>query len=190
MNLLTGLDALHACDITHGDIKLENVLVAASDVYSEGFIVKIADFSHCVNDSASAEENWILGTVMWAAPEVRSTVPSCFPLERRKSCDIFSFGLAAWDCFNNGGRYFELGWIGSEKGIEAKVLFLNSLPKDELLRRSLQFIDSLGDMSFNENEKARELLSQSIRDDWEVRGTTSSLISAIASKEWCVTINR
>ena len=80
MDLLSGLDTLHFCDITHGDVKLENVLVAANDADPEGFIVKIADFSHCVVDSPRSKDNWILGTTMCAAPEVRTTIPPCFLL--------------------------------------------------------------------------------------------------------------
>lgn len=190
MDILSGLDALHSCDITHGDVKLENVLVAANDADPEGFIVKIADFSHCIVDSARGGDNWILGTTMWAAPEVRNTIPSYFPLERRKSCDIFSFGLTAWDCLNNGGGYFELYWIENEKGVEAKLAYINSLPKDGLLHMGLHFIDSLNDISASESEKAREILSQSIRDDWKERATASSLIGAVASGEWSVTVNR
>jgi serine/threonine protein kinase len=190
MDLLSGLDALHSCDITHGDVKLENVLVAKSDTDPEGFIVKIADFSHCVVDSARGEDSWILGTTMWAAPEVRNTIPSYFPLERQKSCDIFSFGLTAWDCLNNGGGYFDPCWIGNEKDVEAKLAYINSLPEDELLHLGLHFIDSLNDMSVSESEMAREILSRSIRDDWKKRATAPSLISAVTSKEWSATVNR
>ena len=186
MDLLSGLEALHSCDITHGDIKLENVLVAASKTNPKGFTIKIADFSHCVVDSDRDEDKWILGTTMSAAPEVRDTIPSCFPLEQRKSCDIFSFGLTAWDCLKNGGGYFESHWTGKKKSVEAKLAYIKSLPKDGMLNLGMDFIDSLTDMSVSESEIARGILSQSVRDDWKERATASSIIEAAASKKWSV----
>ncbi|KAH8655982.1 ankyrin repeat-containing domain protein [Tricladium varicosporioides] len=185
MDLLSGIEALHSCDITHGDIKLENILVTANDANPKGFTIKIADFSHCVVDSDEDEDKWILGTPLLAAPDVRDTIPSHFPLEQRKSCDIFSFGLTAWDCIKNGGGYFELHWIGNKQGVEAKLAYIKSLPKDGMLNLGLNFIDSLTDMSVSESEIARGILSQSIRDDWKERATASSIIEAAASKK-CV----
>jgi serine/threonine protein kinase len=187
MDLLSGLEALHSCDITHGDIKLENILVAANETNPKGFTIKIADFSHCVVEGDREKHKWILGTTMLAAPEVRDIMPSYFPLEQRKSCDIFSFGLTAWDCLKNGGGYFESHWIGNKKGVEAKLAYIKSLPKDGMLNLGLEFIDSLTDMSVSESEIARGILSKSVRDDWKERATASSIIEAVASKKWLVT---
>ena len=186
IDILSGLEALHSCDITHGDIKLENILVTSNETNPKGFTVKIADFSHCVVDSDRDEDKWILGTTMFAAPEVRDTIPSYFPLEQRKSCDIFSFGLTAWDCLKNGGGYFESHWIGNKKGVEAKPAYIKSLPKDGILNLGLDFIDSLNDMSVSESEIARGILSQSVRDDWKERSTAPSIIEVAASKKWSV----
>jgi serine/threonine protein kinase len=183
IDILSGLEALHSCDITHGDIKLENVLVIANETNPKGFTVKIADFSHCVINSDRDEDKWIFGTTMLAAPEVRYTIPSYFPLEQRKSCDIFSFGLATWDCLNNGRGYFESHWIGNKTGVEAKLAYITSLPKDGMLNLGLDFIDSLTALNVGEREIARGIISQSDRDDWKERATAFSIIEASTSNQ-------
>lgn len=47
-DVVSGLSALHSCDIVHGDIKLDNVLVLPSRDNPAMAIAKIADFGHAV----------------------------------------------------------------------------------------------------------------------------------------------
>lgn len=84
-----GLHFLHACCITHGDVKTENVLVFKHP--QRIVIAKLADFGCSVLDM---EDRSRLpgGSEPWNAPEWRDT------LEETLFCktDIYSFGLLCW----------------------------------------------------------------------------------------------
>jgi len=84
-----GLHFLHACSITHGDVKTENVLVFKHP--QRIVIAKLGDFGCCVLDM---EDRSRLpgGTEPWNAPEWKDTI------EKNLFCktDIYSFGLLCW----------------------------------------------------------------------------------------------
>jgi protein kinase-like protein len=75
LDVALGIQALHECDIIHGDVKSENVLVFPHK--ERGYIGKLADFGYSVLSSQGSVSK--RGTVPWQAPEVsnaRSTIPS------------------------------------------------------------------------------------------------------------------
>jgi serine/threonine protein kinase len=95
-----GLQTLHECGITHGDLKLENVLIFER---CDGSVVaKLADFG-CA--SVEAEEGTQLqgGTPPWNAPEWRENIE---PSLMHKT-DIYSLGLLIWRLTINGENPFE-----------------------------------------------------------------------------------
>jgi serine/threonine protein kinase len=47
-DVTAGLTALHQCDIIHGDLKLDNIVVMHSWDRPPGAIAKICDFGHSI----------------------------------------------------------------------------------------------------------------------------------------------
>jgi len=105
-DIARGLQALHACGITHGDLKMDNILIF--DVL-EGqtpplFPVeaKLSDFGSSV--LVSDGETRLTGHLpRWSAPESKQNIlPHNLHL-----CDIYAFGLVCWCLALNGKEPFE-----------------------------------------------------------------------------------
>ena len=109
-DVTSGLAALHDCAIVHGDVKLENILIFSE--VGGGFVAKISDFGFCVVEILG--ECQYLGTQLLNAPEIRH--PEYLHAVRTglafMKCDVYSFGLLAWESFNNGHRFYTSKSIG------------------------------------------------------------------------------
>ena len=90
-----GLEALHRCDIVHGDIKPDNVLVFNGENRGRSYVAKLADFGFALlgNDWPPS----LSGTFLWSAPEVASR-----QVLQPKSTDIYSYGLTVWSIVLDG----------------------------------------------------------------------------------------
>ena len=73
-DILTGLVYVHAQNIIHADIKIENVLMQSSDVDGEINLVKLCDFglSQELGSNGKALVKVRQGTIGYIAPEVRA----------------------------------------------------------------------------------------------------------------------
>ena len=79
-----GIQALHARNIIHRDIKIENILMSN---FSEDSQVRIADLGSAVKlDSAEGKSNFQIGTPGYMAPEILQGIAYSF------GCDIWSIG--------------------------------------------------------------------------------------------------
>ena len=102
LDVALGLKALHECDIVHGDIKPENILVFSHK--SRRFIAKLADFGFSVLRPRQDFDISIGGTRTWRAPETDKPIPAqLLPLT-----DIFSLGLLVWSVAVNGMDPFDI----------------------------------------------------------------------------------
>ena len=77
-----------------------------------GIVAKLSDFGFCGTEVLG--EYQYLGTRLLNAPEVRQpghlySVNSGLAFMK---CDIYSFGLLAWEVFNNGHRFYTSDKIG------------------------------------------------------------------------------
>jgi serine/threonine protein kinase len=63
-DIAAGLNALHQCDIVHGDLKLENIVVLQSWDRPPGAIAKLCDFGHSIVLSADKKHRKYYGTAL------------------------------------------------------------------------------------------------------------------------------
>ncbi|KAF5701479.1 serine threonine kinase [Fusarium mundagurra] len=138
-DIASGIEALHKCAIAHGDVKMENTLVFEG--YRRPYVAKLSDFGHSLVDLHTPDRGSqvYLGTSIFNAPEIRSReyiVPMQW--ESLFKCDTYSFGLLCWELILGGMKYYKtLGDIIGTEDITAVVSWLSTLPKDELLFRSI-----------------------------------------------------
>ncbi|KAL6244526.1 hypothetical protein RBB50_008768 [Rhinocladiella similis] len=91
MDMATGLEFLHRCDIVHGDFKSENVLIFAHTDFR--YCAKLTDFGSALPGGQGVFDVYNKGTELWAAPEILegNSDTACLP-----AGDVFSFGLTVW----------------------------------------------------------------------------------------------
>jgi serine/threonine protein kinase len=97
-----GLQALHTCDMIHGDIKPENVLISGHA--TQKYVAKIADFGFSIFDleGTSPSIRQIGWTALWQASESgRSLV-----FADGKLTDVYSYGFLLWRTVSYGHRPF------------------------------------------------------------------------------------
>ncbi|OQV08763.1 Protein kinase domain-containing protein [Cladophialophora immunda] len=93
-----GLRIMHLCNIVHGDIKPENILVFKS-VDSGVYGIKITDFGYSSFGSSESDEVKLPLSRPWEAPEYHDR---WFQLKAAKISDVYSFGLLAlWLLFRD-----------------------------------------------------------------------------------------
>ncbi len=88
-----GLEAIHNMNMTHGDLKLSNVLIYQSSSSRYGATAKLCDFGLTIEDKKGEEIfTDYLGTPGWIPPESGETLPSSSLV----LCDVFAYGLVVW----------------------------------------------------------------------------------------------
>lgn len=87
-NVAAGLQALHAVDVVHNDIKASNILLFSSPGPPKRVVAKISDFGCAVLLATTKPRRAAAGTILFAAPEAYS--PLCIVEPSR---DVYSFAL-------------------------------------------------------------------------------------------------
>jgi len=131
LDVATGLAALHACSIVHGDVKAENVLMFPSQDPDCPFVAKVSDFGFALDTSTreSGDYGCLVGyTPLWAAPEAEQ--PMVY--SKMHSTDIYSLGFVIWTVAMNGQSLFDA---------------LDELPAEPALRYAgFRFLKDIDDM--------------------------------------------
>lgn len=88
-----GLEAIHKMNMTHGDLKLSNVLIFQSSSSAYGATAKLCDFG-LATEEKKGEETFTdyLGTPGWIPPESGETLRTSSLV----LCDVFAYGLVVW----------------------------------------------------------------------------------------------
>lgn len=109
-DVASGLTALHLCEIIHGDLKLDNVVVLPSWDRPSNAIAKLCDFGHSIILGEKVKYPKYYGTLLYNAPEVQ--LQETFGLEPTclHKCDIWAYGLLVWEIFADGKKYFNRDW--------------------------------------------------------------------------------
>lgn len=104
LDVARGIQALHQCNIIHGDVKSENVLICRHT--ARKYIARLSDFGLSVinPDVACNKHRLPGGTFLWRAPEFDHdlSVPGL------RQTDVYSFGLTAWRVVVNHPNPFSL----------------------------------------------------------------------------------
>ena len=91
LDIAIGLQCLHSCNIIHGDVKSENVLICGHS--ERQYVAKLSDFGLSIINPSETEEHYLPGhTWLWSAPEALQQLS----VQGLKQTDVFSFGLTAW----------------------------------------------------------------------------------------------
>jgi serine/threonine protein kinase len=102
LDIASGLQMVHRCEVVHGDMKLPNILVFEVE---GGRVAKISDFG-CALTSVEVEEGQrYRGTRYYHAPELKND--PALTMEDLKRCDVYAFGLCVWEILKNGLHYTE-----------------------------------------------------------------------------------
>src|SRR2546423_2412641 len=93
LDMASGLEALHVCEIAHGDLKLENILVFSHP--QRGYCAKLSDFSHSIS---SATKSVYLGTERYRPPELHNRSRNeALTFDNLLRCDVWNFGVAVFE---------------------------------------------------------------------------------------------
>ncbi|MCJ1251357.1 Ankyrin-2 [Trapelia coarctata] len=118
-DIASGIAALHALGVVHGDLKPANVLLFTD---STGLTAKISDFGFCIVDDDDLKVARG-GTAYWNAPECMADAPTDIRAYRIESPrDLYSFGLLIWFVL-----FEEFPFRGSEKSFDKQSMLLQKL---------------------------------------------------------------
>jgi serine/threonine protein kinase len=97
-----GLAALHGCWITHGDVKLDNILICTSEDPKHLLVAKLSDFGFSMDTSQGGPTHLVGRTPLWSAPEAtEELLPQSLHLT-----DVYSFGFVIWSTAMDGRNPF------------------------------------------------------------------------------------
>lgn len=104
LDVARGIQALHQCNIIHGDIKSENVLICRHN--ARPYVARLSDFGlSLINPDTSREDHRLPGgTFLWRAPEFDCALS----IQGLRQTDIYSFGLTAWRVLVNNPNPYSL----------------------------------------------------------------------------------
>ena len=110
-NVAVALEFLHARGVVHCDVKLENVLVCATQ--RSGSVGKLSDFGSALLgvDQATLVLEGVAGSPPWNAPEYRGPLRGLDILK----LDVFSFGMLLWRFISRSPTFERLESAGTEE---------------------------------------------------------------------------
>ena len=154
LDIVQGLASLHACNVAHGDIKLENVLVFP---HPERLVsAKLSDFSHAFSPSfTSCGTSAYFGTKRCQPPEVGSSRDKKWTIRDLMGCDVWALGYLFVEMIADAQ-------VPEDQGVDTLLYGLNLITKVDGMDSSLKGI-------------WRDLLQNCLKSDPDERGTVQNL---------------
>jgi serine/threonine protein kinase len=104
LDVARGIQALHQCNIIHGDVKSENVLICRHK--ARPYVARLSDFGlSLINPDALNDKHRLPGgTFLWQAPEFDHDLS----VNGLRQTDVYSFGLTMWRVLVNNPNPYSL----------------------------------------------------------------------------------
>jgi serine/threonine protein kinase len=188
LDIASGLCALHASDVAHGDVKLENTLVFPHP--ERGWHTKVSDFSHAVFGISTKRKSTYPGSGLYNAPEIRrrSAVITSDLLPR---CETFSYGLLLWELVKDGQSFFDMNWMHMRSDAQpsspmlegSRIACLERLPPDALLDRALAFLGTCSTIPAPGRSLFALVFEQSLKDRSPRRSDMSTIATMLDQQD-------
>ncbi|KAI0847979.1 hypothetical protein F5Y00DRAFT_270428 [Daldinia vernicosa] len=99
LDIMSGLECLHQCNIVHGDLKPDNILIFMRNHDKVPYLAKLADFGLCITIEPKEDLTYsrYRSTPGWQPPEITDfSLKGCrVGPELLYKCDSYSYGLVA-----------------------------------------------------------------------------------------------
>jgi serine/threonine protein kinase len=156
-HMLMGIEAIHARQIIHRDIKPQNYLISNRQ---DGPVCKLCDFGF--SEIANAGPlTMSVGTPAFMAPEQHNREEYHFPV------DVWAAGIVLYMLLHAGKHPFLRGqtidFVGIKKG---KLEYANKIGMRNRLRSRVDFGKDLARKMLNSNPRLRPTASQAAQDAW------------------------
>lgn len=178
LDIALGLDALHHCNIIHGDLKSENVLICRHA--TRKVIAKLSDFGFSIiNPSSNDRHHLPGGTLRWSAPECNQKLS----IEGLQQADVFSYGLIVWRIIVNQRNPFDLlnpSILGSRTGLSSDEFVHQAKLSHTFVEFVVQTIRPLDSRSIVTTEFGESVLRSTLQKDPENRNVGKA-ISALTA---------
>lgn len=170
LDIARGIAALHRCNIIHGDIKPDNILLF--NTQGPNPLAKVSDFSHSFPDTGETRRV-VGGTALYRAPEWERTAQT----SQLRQTDVYSYGLVFADLILSspfhGGRSLQFVQALKDeneiRGYLYSAIFYKDMTNTELHLDDLPMVRAILhctldlDPSNRDLAKVQELLDPSFR---------------------------
>jgi len=159
--ILDALQYMHGQQIAHRDLKPDNILFADKNKK----IVKLIDFGYSKDMSVESNEQTMVGTPDYVAPEVmQGTIEDIYKL------DVWSAGCVLYFILF-GESPFER-WLDDARGLCTAIIEGNySTESNKISEEAGSLIHKMMSVKINERWNA----AQAMKDPWIVKNTNNSL---------------
>ena len=159
-DVCAGLEMLHKCRVTHGDVKPENVLIFPNDIRS--YIAKLADFGSSVVEETVYGDPYTTnpllayrGTSLYLPQYVKSR-SGRIPFHYMPAVDIYSFGLLLWNVLEASA----CSVYDRNNDFKSSLRNLGDMNVDEIQRK---FVSDLGSCAGWIPKEERDILQSVFR---------------------------
>ncbi|KAF2809498.1 uncharacterized protein BDZ99DRAFT_571301 [Mytilinidion resinicola] len=167
---------MHACNVIHGDIKPENVLIF--DDGGENFTAKVSDFGYSSLRTSNEGQINLPESWPWTAPEILIENTTTFACA--KSADIFSFGmLCVWILFVGSTSTQAMETKRPQETNASLDYILSGLKKDsQLLDYAKTQIDQMSGISDDRKASLYQFFASSLSKNVDERDLNEKVVKS------------
>lgn len=181
LDMALGIKALHECNIIHGDVKSENVLICRHA--DRKYVARLADFGlSVINPDFNGKRHRLPGgTFLWSAPELGNELS----VDGLRQTDVYSFGLTTWRVLSNRPNPFVLIHpsaldIQTSSTVNEAVTVAKSHPHFDVL--VLRTLGSSGKVAYSRPVIESTLSKDPMRRNLDIAISTLSFDTGVSSE--------